>query len=739
MTRLRQLNFLYCLSLCLVVLVLVLPTLVSAQQGGAPVTASEQNTLMMRVLWWIVASVFGGLTWATGLLLDYSIRELVINFGSLYQTSGLGVAVNNLWGVVRDLFNLTFIFGLIYIGFRMIINSDDSGAKKAIVNLIIAALLVNFSLFITKTVIDFSNIAAVQITQVIYRGGTATNQSISVAFGVQMGLSSLWGQTQEQANTARLQTGGDLPGQGGLLYIFGAMILFLIAAFCFAAGAILLFVRFIALNIMMILSPIMFLGRVFEPLQTYSSAYWKKFLSYCFFAPAFLLMLYFSLYILGQFTGSIRNSSGLAAELGPGATGVNAIAALLMSGGFLIASVLVAQKMSGAAGSMTVKVGNNLRERGQRMIGASTFGAGAYVGQRTLGRASARLSDSDTMKNWASRNPTMGRAALKVTSAVGDASFDGRAALAAAGVKGLGSATKGGYETRMKEAAKSDREFADTLGEQKLADAATQAGRTERASQIAPAIATIKADSTTEGTAGYELKQTETKQANARTVTLAANNELSSIQQNSRAAQEPELQKIALYQEQLAAATDPTVIASLKDKIKASTDKAKEIEGNFDTATKAAQQKVTAAQAAEKGIEAQIKSINDKIAKQAEARFTYARQLTLIESRKKSRDRYTVKLPRAVSGGAGAAGAAAAGAGLYAAGTAGAGALALGSVVNSYGESYGAQVEALEKTYGKDGTKKIKASEQKNKMKELGEVLKEEGVIPKEKKADKDD
>lgn len=386
MFRSRTLHLLLPFTLCflvLFVLLLVVPIEVLAQTpppAGAP-SIAEQDSLMMRVLWWIVSSVFGGLTWATGMLLDYSIQELVVNFGKNFQATGLGVAVNNLWGVVRDLFNLTFIFGLIFIGFRMIINSDDSGAKKAIVNLIIAALLVNFSLFITKTVIDFSNIAAVQITQVIYRGGTASNQSISVAFGVQMGLSSLWGQTQAQTNQVRVETGAALP-QGGLLYIFGAMILFLIAAFAFAAGAILLFVRFIALNIMMILSPIIFLGRVFSPLQKYSDAYWSKFLNYCFFAPAFLLMIYFSLYILGTFTGVMRQTSGLAAELGPGGNSVNAIASLLMSGGFLIASVLVAQKMSIAGSAMTLKVGNNLRGA----VNTGLLAAPRFAGRQSIGR-----------------------------------------------------------------------------------------------------------------------------------------------------------------------------------------------------------------------------------------------------------------------------------------------------------------------------------------------------------------
>ena len=75
--------------------------------------------------------------------------------------------------------------------------------------------------------------------------------------------------------------------------IFGAMIFMTIAAFVFAAGGILLTVRFIMLIVFMIFSPLMFLGWIFPKFQNYSSDWWKKFLGYAFFAPAYTFLIFF--------------------------------------------------------------------------------------------------------------------------------------------------------------------------------------------------------------------------------------------------------------------------------------------------------------------------------------------------------------------------------------------------------------------------------------------------------------
>ncbi len=64
------------------------------------------------------------------------------------------------WRIVRDFSNIFFILVLLYISIKMILGLGGSDIKKMIVNVIIAALLINFSMFFTQVVIDSSNILA---------------------------------------------------------------------------------------------------------------------------------------------------------------------------------------------------------------------------------------------------------------------------------------------------------------------------------------------------------------------------------------------------------------------------------------------------------------------------------------------------------------------------------------------------------------------------------------------------
>lgn len=64
------------------------------------------------------------------------------------------------WRIVRDFSNIFFILVLLYISIKMILGLGGAGVKKTVASVIVAALLINFSMFMTKVVIDASNILA---------------------------------------------------------------------------------------------------------------------------------------------------------------------------------------------------------------------------------------------------------------------------------------------------------------------------------------------------------------------------------------------------------------------------------------------------------------------------------------------------------------------------------------------------------------------------------------------------
>ncbi|MEK7228022.1 MAG: hypothetical protein AAB681_01545, partial [Patescibacteria group bacterium] len=64
------------------------------------------------------------------------------------------------WQLVRDISNIFFILIMVWTGLMAVFNTSNVSYKKVIPTLIINALIINFSLFATRVVIDMSNITA---------------------------------------------------------------------------------------------------------------------------------------------------------------------------------------------------------------------------------------------------------------------------------------------------------------------------------------------------------------------------------------------------------------------------------------------------------------------------------------------------------------------------------------------------------------------------------------------------
>jgi hypothetical protein len=353
------------------------------------------------ILFFMVANLTGWLLWMGGSLLDYGLNTFVINFGTIFQTGGVGVAVDQLWAMVRDLFNILFIFGLVYIGFKMILNSDDSQTKKTLISLIIAALLMNFSLFITKFVVDFTNILAAEIAtagfETVESGleGSEKNVRVGDTFFGLMGIGPLVLEMPKNIGTGE---------QAAWSYIFGIGIINIVGAFAFGVGGIMLIIRFIALSVYMVLSPFMFLGMIFPGFQAMSSKYWSGFLKQAFYAPVYVVMIFFSATILNNLfrletatqTGGSAQGAGIgdvvrsnSSIFSPTAGSVSTIAEnfaggigpFILSVGFLIAAVQVAGKLSSDGSGIMAKVGGAVNSR----VRGAVRGGGRFAARNTLG------------------------------------------------------------------------------------------------------------------------------------------------------------------------------------------------------------------------------------------------------------------------------------------------------------------------------------------------------------------
>lgn len=662
--------------------VLAIPGLVF----GADVTGAPEAGWLEKILWTFVVGVFGTLVWLAGQLLNVAVETYTVGFANQFINMGLGFAVNNLWETVRDIFNLTFIFGLVYIGFKMILNTGDTNARRMLVHIILAALLVNFSLFFTKFVIDFSNIAAAQVAQGFYVQGQAVGQQYQVSdqFAHVLGISNIF---KDDLDSAQNLAQGKA---SGFTYIFFTMIMFIILAFVFLAGAILLMIRFVVLNLYMILSPIMFLGWVFPALASYSERYWSSFLSRAFFAPAYLLMLYFAFIVMQQYAGLINSEGSFRelftgeAEAGLAGTFATTVPFFAMICIFLIAAVVVAQKMGGDLANFVISTS-------KKTTGKVAFGIPALALQRTAGAGANRLANRMARSKFS--GTTLGRASIQTTRSVADSSFDARrisvfGSPTIGKATGMGEGKAGGYLTTMKEQEKADKEYSEFL------ERATRNADKELLPEVKEAIHKDKDV--------VEAKDTKDKLK-------------TSITESEKKIKERE-KEIKSLEAKLPQETNERVREAIQTEIGFQTKDLKAAEAALKQATEAHKA-------------ADINYENKII--QAEAKIKYG---GVIDFRKNKEAEAEFFNNRAVQLGAGVAGGLATAGALTAVGLTGGAALPLAGIVavlshqlaKSAAETNQKTVQTISKIYGESGIAKMKNDKQKQNLKLLSEEMQKE-------------
>ena len=372
-----------------------LPMVAGAQAGEA---AQLDLGVIEGTIYKLTTAIGGMFLWLGGSLLDIAIRQLVVGMGYWLNSSPMGATIDALWMVIRDIFNILFIFGLIYTGFKTILGLSGANTQKAVAMLIVAALFINFSLYFTKAIIDFSNVAAYQIYRMIdvhpEEAANGEVGGVTDAFLMYYGLTSYADPNAELLNQMSEESGW-APSGRVIAYAFMMMLFMLLAAFVFLASAILLITRFVALIIFMIFSPLMFLGLILPDFQQYMKKWWHSFLNYAFVAPAFLFMIYLSLRVLQGYNTQFGGGSfAQAFQADSGPTGMFSIFLnFFVITAFLWGSLLVAQKMGVAGASQMVKFGEgvtkNVRGGIQGFAGRNTIGRLGDAAQKYYDRKDA--------------------------------------------------------------------------------------------------------------------------------------------------------------------------------------------------------------------------------------------------------------------------------------------------------------------------------------------------------------
>ncbi|HCY26215.1 TPA: hypothetical protein DIC38_00825 [Candidatus Nomurabacteria bacterium] len=352
---------------------------------------------VVRLIYYIIfvpTSFFFALT---GMFLDSTFAYTVDS--ASYQTQ----FITQSWGIVRDLCNMFFIFVLLYIAFSTILEIHGFNTKKTIINVIIIGLLINFSLFAVRIMVDASNILA----RVFYNSDTikitnvsALNISNMVDKPNENGVISISAAIVNKINPQVLilkANGNEQAGMGGfstisyVVIVLLASIVNIVGIIVFLSTGLLFVTRVIGLWIAMILSPLAFFTYIIPSWSKQKMIGWENWwpdtLKMAFLAPIFI----FFMYIILQFMDTGLGLFDAAEE-----EGMTLILAIVIPFIFIMILLWQAKKIaSDMSGEMGQSITKGVAAVGGLALGGAALGV-AGLGRKFIGGTMAKASSGNT-------------------------------------------------------------------------------------------------------------------------------------------------------------------------------------------------------------------------------------------------------------------------------------------------------------------------------------------------------
>lgn len=326
------------------------------------------------------------------------IQQLIAMGGEVMQSE----TVLTGFRITLAIANLGFVLVIIVIAFATMLRLEGYETKKLLKNLIIAAVLINFSLTIAGTIIDFNNLLG------NFFIGKITNNNVD-NFAASMANSL----NLNKVNEVKSATGaiGKISefSEGFLKFLLSfllAIVLIGFIALVFWGLALMLLFRYLWLVFLLILMPLVWLLWTIPRLSNYWKLWWNRFLQWNFFLPAVSFFLYLAIATADKLpktspsnTPSLALEENILQDLGvPGI--LNAIVRVgLFAGALLVGNAL---GIKGASGALDGMIGiknwaidaatRPFKKAGKALYqapAAAAGGAAKYFGERPA-KATAR-------------------------------------------------------------------------------------------------------------------------------------------------------------------------------------------------------------------------------------------------------------------------------------------------------------------------------------------------------------
>ncbi len=301
------------------------------------------------------------------------------------------------WTIFRDIANLGFVLGIIIIAVATILRYKNYTAKQILWKLIVAALIVNFSLVIGGAFVTVSNsISSYLLNAMGSGGGAGAVAQIGDSFGFIKIVSdvSSWSALGTLANVIGFGDGASLSMLAALsvILLFGVVFLFTLLGI---AGMLLL--RYFNLVFLLMISPVVWLLWIFPDTNQYFRQWWTKFLHWIQFAPIMLIFLYIALSVLSKWSAyqaSVEGSLGTNYSFmgifgdtgGTNKLRFGTLMVAIVACALLVGGLKMAQAMGVGGTKMALGAFDRTKKGVQKRAGALAQRTGAKVGSLTLNK-----------------------------------------------------------------------------------------------------------------------------------------------------------------------------------------------------------------------------------------------------------------------------------------------------------------------------------------------------------------
>lgn len=276
-------------------------------------------------LFFLILKLLNGLVW-----LGANLADSILNITSFTSVNVVTIG----WGITRDLANMFFALILLIMSISTILQIGGFTYKDILKRLVIAALLINFSLMFAGIIIDF---AQVMTSYFLTAGAGGTGISANLTNGLKIVQVYNFNNTDQSIfqKMSEVMWG---PTLQMIVEQFMAIILFMAAAFSFFAMSFFLIARIVWIWLLLIGAPLAWISFIIPnapgQLGGLWNKWWQAFLKWTFFAPIYSFFLYLALTIA-------KNGIGLkSGNWGGGAASANA---LPLQSGFFAAPETILQ------------------------------------------------------------------------------------------------------------------------------------------------------------------------------------------------------------------------------------------------------------------------------------------------------------------------------------------------------------------------------------------------------------